>query len=185
MGNENLQSLEWHGYIKQNAEKRPGELPRASMQWEELNPLVNATEHHFHTNAAVCRSDLNKLFLKSRGLWDQTDNGFSWIRATDDVNCVMSFHRSGGGQQFACIFNTGENNIPNYKIELPNSAYAPELAKLTGAKEVYNTDDVRYGGLGRTNSGAIKIIRNGSGQPTDLELHLPPYTASVLEEAFC
>lgn len=181
MGNETLQKREWHWIVDINTKRPLGEERTASFEWEELKP--SADDHRYHTGAQACRRDLNKLFQESPGLWDQTDSGFGWIEATDKENCVLSFHRRGSGQQFACVFNTSDKDIPNYKINLPDGAYAPELAKLSGIREVYNTDALQYGGQGRTNA-SVNIIRNSSGHPIQLELRLPPYTAIVLEEAF-
>src|SRR5262249_18992128 len=112
-----------------------------------------------------------------------TDAGFAWIDASDNHNCVLSFHRRGNGQQFACVFNTSGNDIRDYMIKLPDANYAPELNKLTGIKEVYNTDDRTYGGQGRLNS-QVEIVRDWTGRPTHLKLRLPPYTAIVLQEYF-
>src|SRR5581483_1516931 len=181
MGNDILQSIEWHGIIKNNTQRTPGTPARASVQWEELDPNVNVHEHQYHSGAQACRRDLNDLFLRSPGLWDQTDSGIAWIEATDKENGVMSFHRRGRGQQFACVFNTSNHDIPYYRINLPKDA--PELRKLAGVKEVYNTDALQYGGGGRTNAN-VNIIRDHSDYPIGLELRLPPYTAILLEEAF-
>ncbi len=183
MGNEILQTKEWHGILVNNL-KNPHTPPQATFQWEELDPSRDPFEHGYHRGAQLSRADLNRLFLESPALWDQTNHGLSWIRADDTTNCVLSLHRRSedGNQQFACIFNTSDNDISDYLIPLPDANYAPELDRLTGIREVYNTDKSEYGGQGRLND-TVEIIRDStSGRPTHFKLRLPPYTAIVLEE---
>ncbi len=183
MGNEILQTKEWHGILVDDL-KNPQRTPRSTFQWEELDASGDPWEHKFHLGAQESRRDLNGLFLESPALWDQTDHGFSWIRADDTTNCVLSFHRRSedGNQQVACIFNTTDRDISDYLIPLPDTGYAPELGRLAEIREVYNTDKLEYGGQGRLND-TVEVIRDqASGRPTHFKLRLPPYTAIVLEE---
>jgi 1,4-alpha-glucan branching enzyme len=183
-GNETAQTEEWLGRVIRSLESPDlNERKTTSMQWEEMNPQVDVNYHQYHTGARESRKALLKLYNRSPGLWDQTDAGFSWIKAEDSQNCVLSFHRRGGGQQFACIFNASGNDVQDYILNLPAANYAPELDKLVGVKEVYNTDDVAFAGQGRTNP-HVEIIRDWTNRPTALKLRLPPYTAIVLEEQF-
>ncbi|MBS0604630.1 MAG: alpha amylase C-terminal domain-containing protein [Verrucomicrobia bacterium] len=182
MGNELLQSDEWHWRLKQDMEN-PSAKPRASVQWEELDPSTNPSEYHFHRGAQASRRDLNQLYLHNPGLWDQTDAGMDWFH-TDTDNAVLCFHRRGSGQQYACVFNTSDRDFSEYMIPLPDQSHAPELAKLTGVKEVYNTDDANYGGKGRVNASVEVVREHSSGRPTHLKLRLPPFTSIMLEEIF-
>lgn len=180
MGNELLQSSEWHRYIQEKALDNSRPL-RPTVQWEELDPGINSGEYQLHSGAQASRRDLNHLYHDNPGLWDQTDDGFSWLH-TDPVNCVLSFHRRGSGQQFACIFNTADTALKDYEIPFPNGAYAPELIKLVGVDEVYSTDHVNYGGEGRLTF--VQILSKNKIEPTHFRLNLPPYTAVVLKEKF-
>jgi 1,4-alpha-glucan branching enzyme len=185
MGNELLQSTEWHGRLKENID-HPKQKAKSTVQWEELDPSCDTAEYQFHRGSQTCRKDLNHLFLNSPGLCDQTDHGFSWINATDSANCVMSFHRRSRDdkQQFACIFNTSDRDISDYLIALPDAKCAPELDGLVGIREVYNTDALVYGGKGRENQ-HVEIVRDrATGRPTHFKLRLPPCTAIVLQEYF-
>jgi 1,4-alpha-glucan branching enzyme len=177
MGNEILQTQEWHGRVI-------NERNKASVQWEELDPKVDVHNFRLHLGARESRKALLHLYRNNPGLQDQTDDGFAWIDAKDSENCVLSFHRKGAGQQFACIFNTSDQDLKNYLISLPDANYAPELIRLFSCKEVYNTDALAFGGLGRKNA-HIEIIRDFTFfRPTHLKLRLPPYSAIVLEENF-
>jgi 1,4-alpha-glucan branching enzyme len=182
MGNEILQTQEWHGRVIQGV-NNPVERKKASMQWEELDPSIDIHNHQYHRGARESRKDLLSLYNRSPGLHDQTDAGFAWIEGKDAENGVLSFHRKGGGQQYACIFNSSDKDLHNYIIQFPNGSYAHELDKLVGIKEVYSTDNLAYGGEGRNS--CPEIIRDGSNRPTGLKLRLPPFTALLLEEQFC
>jgi 1,4-alpha-glucan branching enzyme len=183
MGNEILQTQEWHGRLIQGLYDAT-ERKKASFQWEELDPRVDIHNHKYHRGARESRRALLHLYRNNPGLQDQTDAGISWIDAKDSENGVLSFHRRGGNQQFACIFNSSDKDLKDYMIPLPDASYAPELDKLIGIKEVYNSDDAAYGGQGRLN-GSIEIVRHPiSNRPTHLKLRLPPFTALVLEEQF-
>lgn len=181
MGNEILQPLEWHGILKRDTKSRLDGRKNATFQWEKLDP--SDADYKYHAGARQSRKDLLHLYHINRGLQDQTDDGFSWIDATDSANGVLGIHRRGNGQQFACIFNTSDKDLVDYMIPLPDSSYAPELDRLTRIREVYNTDDRTYGGQGRRNA-HVGIIRDATDRPTHLQLRLPPYSALVLEEYF-
>jgi 1,4-alpha-glucan branching enzyme len=183
MGNEILQSQEWHGRLIKGLDNEQ-ERKKASVQWEELDPNVDPFNHQYHLGARESRKALLHLYRDNPGLQDQTDAGFSWINAQDSQNGVLSFHRRGGGQQFACVFNSSNKDLKDYLIPLPNASYAPELDRLISVKEVYNTDDDAFGGGGRKNAN-VEIIRdNTTNRPTHLKLRLPPFSALLLEEGF-
>ncbi len=173
MGTPILQTEEWHWRLIRGL---------TAVQWELLYP--SNPDHKYHIGVRESRKALLRLYRDNPGLQDQTDAGISWIDGKDSENCVLSIHRRGGNQQFACIFNTSDRDLQDYMIPLPNASYAPELDRLVGIKEVYNTDDVAFGGEGRLNA-SVEIIRDSySNRPTHLRLRLPPCTAVVLEEQF-
>jgi 1,4-alpha-glucan branching enzyme len=182
MGNEILQTEEWHGRLVEDL-KDADARKRATVQWEELDPRHR--NYQYHNGARESRKALLHLYRNNPGLQDQTDAGLSWIDAKDSSNGVLSFHRRDKNitQQFACVFNSSDKDLRNYHIPLPNNGYAPELNRLVGIKEVYNSDNVAFGGQGRLNH-SIEIIRDYSigGRPTQLKLRIPPFTALVLEE---
>lgn len=184
MGGEFMQSEEWHGRLIESLKLSTGEKRGPSVQWEELDPSVNPLNYQYHRGALECSKALNQLYLHKPGLWDQTDQGFSWIDNKDALNSVVSFHRRGHGEQLACIFNFSDHDMSEYLVPLPDPDSAPELSALIDVREVFNTDDKAYAGQGRTNE-SVQILRNSDGQPTHLKLqHLPPFTAIVLSEEF-
>lgn len=184
MGNEILQSDEWHGRLLQSLNPKDAwELKKPSVQWEELDPTVNPANYHYHQGAQEFSKALNHFYLKNPGLWDHTDAGISWIDAKDYQNSVFSFHRRGNGQQLACILNFSDHDLEDYLIPLPGPDYAPELVKLTAVKEVFNSDSAPFAGEGRMNE-TVEILCDSTGQPTHFKLRLPPFTAIVLAEEF-
>ena len=183
MGNEILQTEEWHWRLIKGLNDA-SERKKASVQWEELSPHLNPQYSRYHIGVRESRKALLRLYRDNPGLQNQTDAGISWIDAKDSENCVLSFHRRGGSQQFACIFNASDKDLNNYLIPLPETVYAPELEKLVGIKEVYNTDAIPFGGEGRVNAHIEILLDPTTNHPTHLKLHLPPYSALVLEEQF-
>ena len=179
MGTEFLQQMEWHGIVKEN-QTLPASRRKPSVQWGALDPACNPHEYQWHLSAKKCRKTLNRLFLTRPGLWDQTDQGLlpNWV--DEKGECVLSFHRKGGNEQFLCVFNTSGTDLPSYELELADFA---GLATLSSVEEVYNTDDTEFGGRGRRNR-SVQIIRNERQHPTHLRLHIPPYTAILFEEKF-
>lgn len=181
MGNEILQKEEWHYRLKKGLASEE-ERKKAAVQWEALDPSFDGSI--YHRGARESRRALLHLYRNNSGLQDQTDAGLSWIDGNDSEHCVLSIHRRGNGQQFACVFNSSDKDLSDYKIPLPNASYAPELNRLIDVREVYNTDDTLFGGLGRKNT-YVEIVRDPSTRrPTHLKLRLPPFTALLLEERF-
>ncbi len=179
MGNELLQSAEWHGRLLESIKpKNEWEKTKACVQWEELDPKVNPTKHHYHKGSQEARKALLHIYQKNPGLWDQTDAGFEWIRGDDKSNNAISFHRRGTGEQFACIFNFSDHDMVGYELPI----FDRGLDNLKGVTEMFNTDDKRFGGAGRINS--AQIIRDHTGKPTHFKIHLPPCTAILLKENF-
>jgi 1,4-alpha-glucan branching enzyme len=183
MGNEILQTQEWHGRLIRGLTD-PVARKQPTVQWDELDPRIDIHNHQYHRGARESRKALLHLYHNHRGLQDQTDAGISWIDSKDSENCVLSFHRRGGDEQFACVFNVSDKDLKDYKIPLPDASYAPELDRLIAIREVYNTDDMAFGGQGRMNH-QIEIIRDASSnRPAYLKLRLPPFSALLLEEDF-
>jgi 1,4-alpha-glucan branching enzyme len=182
MGTEILQTEEWHWRLIKGLENET-DRKKASVQWEELDPNIDMN-YKYHQGACESRKTLLHLYRNNPGLQDQTDVGISLIDDKDSENGVLSFHRRGNGQQFACVFNSSDKEFKDYIIRLPNSFLAPELNKLIGIKEVYNTDATVFGGLGRLND-QVEIIRDpDTNRPTHIKLFLPPFSALLLEEQF-
>jgi 1,4-alpha-glucan branching enzyme len=188
MGNEILQTEEWHGRLIKGLSSAI-ERKKAAVQWEELDLQFDANAG-YHRGAQESRKVLLHLYHNNPGLHDQTDAGISWIDAKDSEHCVLSFHRrgrdhqSGRVQQFACIFNSSDRDLKNYEIPLPDSSCAPELDDLIGVREVYNTDDLAFGGLGRKNTYVGIICDSSTSRPTHLKLRIAPFSALLLEEQF-
>jgi 1,4-alpha-glucan branching enzyme len=179
MGTDFAQEVEWHWIVKEN-QTIPASKRKPAVQWGALDPACNPQAYQWHLGAKKSRQVLNRLFLTKPGLWDQTDQGLipNWVDEKDE--CVLSFHRKGGNEQFLCVFNTSGTDLPSYELEL---ADFPGIAALSSVEEVYNTDDTSFGGRGRQNR-SVAIVRDEDQHPTHLRLHIPPYTALLFEEKF-
>lgn len=168
MGLNFAQKTEWHQLLKEGKE---------TLDLKELTSKDEA--YGFHLGALACSKKLHQMFW-SPALSDQTDTGFEVFHQKDPTNSVVAFHRRGGGEQIACIFNFSKNNVPDYQLPLTAST---SVEKLTKVEEVLNTDAVEFTGGERINK-QIEIIRNDSNAPVALKLHVPPLTAVILKEHF-
>ncbi|MBI2812357.1 MAG: alpha amylase C-terminal domain-containing protein [Candidatus Melainabacteria bacterium] len=156
MGNEILQSEEWHGRVIH-------ETTKPSVQWEELDPQINPVNFRYHRGARECRKQLNQFYFNRPALWDQTSEGLEWILAKDQNKRVIAFRRKGSEEQLACVFNFSRKELIDFCLPL-----RPSVKKI---EEVFNTDLAAFGGMGRTNS-----------ELTDFKFHLAPFTAIVFKE---
>jgi len=155
MGNEFAQENEW------NHDK--------SLDWHLLgDPL--------HQGVVALIRDLNTL-LRSHGALHELDHepvGFEWIDASDSGASVISFQRRGKepDDHVVVVANFTPVVRENYRIGMPLSdAY----------REIFNSDDSRYGGSGVANRGRLvpePVAWHGRGQ--SLPLTLPPLAAIYL-----
>lgn len=179
MGNELMQTEEWAGRHKRAIDpSRPQERKTASVQWEELDPKVNPTDHHLHHGAKRFNQALNHFYLKNPALWEQSDESFEWVH-TNAGNLVMAFHRKGSGQQLACVFNFSGTDFPEYLVPLPEK----DLEKLTAVREVFMSDDPAFEGKAKAKA-PVEIRRTWEGKPTHFKIRLPANTGIVLAEIF-
>lgn len=130
-----------------------------------------------HAGIANLVRDLNKCYVSIPALWDDDYTGFEWIDAGDADRNTISYVRRGRGnggeiEELVCVINFAGNPHEDYRIGLPSGGEW---------EEVLNTDDVRYGGSGVTNSGKL-VAENIPWDSRDhsLSLRVPPLGATWL-----
>jgi len=108
-----------------------GELP-----WHLL-------QYPLHEGLFRCIRELNHLYLSSPALWSQDDNweGYEWIDFSDAENNVIAYVRKGGGQQLVFVHHFSPQYLEQYWIHFRGNM-----------REIFNTDDVAYGGSGKCNT---------------------------------
>jgi 1,4-alpha-glucan branching enzyme len=125
------------------------ELPQYSEFSEERELDWYILKEPMHKKSHEMVKALNKFYLKNRRLWsdDFSWGGFEWISADDKIQSVVVFLRKGkDGSALLCVSNFSGLKFEKYSFGVPKKGYY---------KEVFNTDDVRWGGTGFINSRAI------------------------------
>ena len=130
-----------------------------------------------HKNAKNYFAALNQFYRSTPALFEKgfSGEGFEWISYDDTENSVISYIRKGNNAKEAVIVvcNFTPNIIDNYKIGIPKKG------KL---KEIFNSDEKKYGGSGVTNSNRLAIKQaSWNGKKYSVALTLPPLAITVLE----
>ena len=128
MGNEIGQYIEWRYF--EGIEYR----------------LVNDFETHAKRKAYV--EALNKFYLEYPALWQRAyeSGGFEWIDCDNAEQNVICFIRHGflPSDDLACVINFQPEAYEDYRIGVPKAGFW---------REVFNSDEVEFGGSGVTNGG--------------------------------
>jgi 1,4-alpha-glucan branching enzyme len=146
MGNEIAQTREW------DEDK--------SISWN----LLDADEHK--KIQRYC-ADLNKLYTGNTAMHelDYDNAGFQWISSLDADHSIVSFlRRSSDGEVLFVIANFTPVVYKNYR------AAVPLPGKYT---EIFNSDDVKYGGEGNVNEETVTTrLLPTDGQPYAVKINL-------------
>lgn len=113
---------------------------KKSLSWSELESEPNAK-----LNLYV--KELNKLYKNEPALYakDQELEGFNWINCVSPSNSTISFMRQGEDENDIIFVVCNFDTVPfeEFKVGVP---------KYGKYKEILNSDDVKFGGRGLTNS---------------------------------
>jgi 1,4-alpha-glucan branching enzyme len=155
MGDEFAQEAEW------NHDR--------SLDWHLL-------ADELHQGVLTLVRDLNTLVRGTTALHelDHEHAGFQWIDASDRSSSIVSFQRSGrqSGDHVVVIVNFTPVVRRDYRIGMPSAG---------PYKEIFNSDDRRYGGSGVGNSGLlVPQALSWHGRAHSVPLTLPPLAAIYL-----
>ena len=148
MGGEFGQSSEWNF--------------QTSLDWHLL-------QYDLHSGIQKLVKDLNKLYQEYPALYEKqfSPEGFQWIDYGDHQNSVLTYIRKG--------LNPKENiYIACNFTPIPREKYRMGISKTGQLKEIFNTDDTKYGGTGMKN-GTLKISKTPwHGYDKSVEITIPP-----------
>lgn len=155
MGSEIGQWDEWHC--------------KSETQWQLL-------QYPAHQDLHRLVKELNHFYLDNGCLWDRDfdHTGFEWISFTDYQNCVISYLRKGPFQKLLCVHNFTPQYLEAYYIALDN---------VKQIKEVFNTDQTKYGGSGKGNHNIV-IVRDQKNKPSGINIVLPPLATLIFQVEF-
>ncbi|MBR2335867.1 MAG: 1,4-alpha-glucan branching protein GlgB [Clostridia bacterium] len=135
------------------------------LEWRLLEDELHAKYQYF------CE-ELNNLYLSRPELWqcDDSWDGFQWIDADDSERSILSYRRiARDGSELIVILNFTPNTYEEFFIDVPKAAIY---------KEIFNSDDVSYGGSGVTNHNYLKSFKDGGKDR--LRMRLSPMGATIL-----
>ena len=156
MGNEIGQTTEW------STEK--------GVDWALLDKKKHAGVHRLFT-------DLNALYREQPALHArQFDNGgFEWIEHADYESSTLAYQRNGGEKDKPLLVVANFTPVlrDDYRLGLP----------VPGTyREVFNSDDEKYGGSGQVNADTLKPEKTPwHYRDQSLVITVPPLGVTVLE----
>lgn len=151
MGSEFAQFIEWN-------EDR-------ELDWN----LLSFPSHKAHKD--FCR-ELFNFYKKNPALYEQDKSweGFLWATVDDNTNNVLAFFRfDKSGNAILSVSNFSSVLQKNYKIGVP----------MRGVyKQVFSTDDSRYGGSGIKNEKVISKLKGINGHKYHISIDIPPFSTT-------
>jgi 1,4-alpha-glucan branching enzyme len=155
MGSEFAQNSEWNH--------------ESSLEWHLL-------DYGNHQGIQKTIRRLNELYRQEKALYELQfeEQGFEWIDINDSVNSVISFIRKGQSEDdlIAVVCNFTPVTRYDYHVGVPSGGKWVEL---------FNSDDLAYGGSDLKNHVIDAWDHPSHGKPYTLSLALPPLGALFLK----
>lgn len=137
------------------------------------NELIN----HIHNKGLKALiKDLNKTYIGNKALYelDEINEGFEWINCIDYNKCILSFKRNSKIDKEAIFVVC---NFANVEQKLSVGTMMPGKYK-----EILNTDDKAYGGLGKINKKNIAVSEIGADEKDySFEVKLAPLSLCIFK----
>ncbi|MBR5134539.1 MAG: 1,4-alpha-glucan branching protein GlgB, partial [Clostridia bacterium] len=141
---------------------------QSELDWLLLQYDSHRQFHHF-------TKSLNNFYLENASLWenDFSWEGFSWIAHDDYTQSIIVFRRiDRKGKELIVLCNFNPVKREGYRIGVPTYGIY---------KEVFNTDDVAFGGTGVLNGSKETQLEPMHGFKQSLELTIPPLSVLYLQ----
>ncbi len=139
------------------------------IEWDEKKPLDwMLLDYDKHRELQACVADLNHFYQDTPALWqiDYSWEGFQWIIPDDASQSVIAFlRRDAAGRMVLVVCNFNPVLRQGYCMGVPEPG---------SYKEIFNTDDVRYGGSGVSNRTVKSRKEPMHGFDQSISLTLPP-----------
>lgn len=118
---------------------------------------------------------MNKFYLDNKSLWeiDYDWSGFSWISNDDNKNSVIVFRRiASNGDELIAVCNFLPNEHEQYSFGVPYYA---------DYKEVFTTDDKKFGGDSDGNASYTAKCEGMHGLEYSITMKIPAMSAVFLK----
>ena len=139
-----------------------------SLDWHLL-------EYPLHGGVRALLSDLNAVYRATPALYERDFDGagFAWIAWEDRDNSTLSWLRFDASGGFVIsVANFTPVPRENYRIGVPRAGRYREL---------FNSDDSRYGGSGMANTTLTATAAESHGLPFSLDVTVPPLATIYLQ----
>lgn len=146
-------------------------------QWDEWNckKELDWILLNFPTHRSIQEmvKEINHFYFDHPALWsnDFQHHSFEWVDFFDTKNSVVSYFRKGSGEKLLCVHNF----TPTY-----HSHYNLYFSSFEDVREVFNSDNERYGGSGKINS-PIVIMKNHMEQKIGVSISLAPLATMIFK----
>jgi 1,4-alpha-glucan branching enzyme len=134
------------------------------------------TQYDFHSGIQAAIRDLNETYKNCPALYEKqfSPEGFEWIAYGDAENSVLTYIRRGHDAKndlyIAC------NLTP-----VPRLAYRMGMPKSGTIREIFNSDDKKYGGSGMHNK-VLKVSKTTwHGRDHSVEITIPPLAVVIFQ----
>jgi 1,4-alpha-glucan branching enzyme len=150
-------------------------------EWKDLEELDwHLTSYDFHHKFNSYFKDLLHLYKGAEALYelDHQSQGFEWIDVNNSDQQIFSFIRKGKkkNDHLVVICNFSPIVYHRYKVGVP---YADSY------REIWNSDDEKYGGSHQVNPVAIPVQHQSyHGKDGFVEMTIPPYAAVYLKPEY-
>lgn len=120
--------------------------------------------------------EMNHFYLRHSSLWEKDFDytGFEWVDFADTQNSIISYLRKGANQTLLCVHNF----TPEYQAR-----YFVRLRNVQTIREVFNSDEERFGGSGKINQ-EIEVVFQEQGQRVGLQVSIAPLATQIFEVTF-
>lgn len=147
-------------------------------EWSEEQSLDwHLLQFQYHQKIHTYVQELNHFYQQERALWEQDHSwdGFQWIDPNNQLHNVITFLRRGfhSSDTLMVVCNFSPLVHEDYRIGVPH---------LIRYREVFNSDEEKYGGSGQKNREELWAQDTPwHNRPFSLSLRVPPLGIVILK----
>ena len=134
------------------------------------------TEYAVHSGIQEIIKDLNNLYKSYPALYEKqfSPEGFQWIDYGDHENSVLTYIRKGHDRKNDIFVALNFTPVPREKYRMG----VPKKGQL---KQIFNSDEKKYGGSGTGNKTKKTEAIEWNGHKNSIEINIPPLGAVIFQ----
>ena len=140
------------------------------IEWDYERPIDwFLQDYNNHQLMQDCAKDMNHFYMKENAFYHLDDQykGFEWIDYANNEQSIISFVRNGEDGEHILV-------VCNFTPEVYNS-FELGVPYMGTYKEVFNTDDKKYGGSGyATQKEFVSVKETRHGRPQSIAVDIAP-----------